>query len=446
MQNNPIQTLKSICLLAVPIVGTFLSQKAIQVTNTFMLGHISVTALAAGSLFMSFYMLLIVINMGLFNAVNIVISRKSGANESVQKHFAQGVYIAIFASVPFILCTWFLPIILRFMPKYAEIADTTLQLSRAASFGIPGTLFYLLLRETITAFKRPKINWYVVLAAIPLFAFVNYYIVFIHQSGNKIVLIGYSNAFIEWFLAIGLLACIYFSDFLRTNLFSDKHFKLSFSHLFDILKIGLPNAAILALDVGMVMAAGFLAGYFGASSLSAYQIALQLTTIAYMFPIGIGFALTTLISHQYGARHFSEIRKIFKTGICLSMSLASCLLLVFLFFGKPLSLLFLSDLTHINEVISYSIRFLMLAGFLQLLDSGLAIMNSTLRAIGDVIVPLYCAILCYWLLGIGSILLLCFVFKIGAIGIWVGLCIGIGSAFLLLAFRVRYQLEQITLI
>ncbi len=443
--NNQVSILKQILLLAIPIVGTFLAQKSIQVINTFMLGHLSINALASGSLFLSFYLLVIVIFMGVFNAVNVFISRALGENNSehIGKYFIHGIYIIILVSIPIMFCMWFLPLLLRFIPEYASIETSTLQLARAASFGIPGTLLYLLLREIMTAFKLSKINFYVVLIVIPVLIIIDYLIVFVSDSTNKIALIGYSNSFTEWFLAMGLLTYAIGSTKINSQIFSRNNFKLDLEKLNDIIKLGLPTGMIFILDVGMVLTASLLAGYYGAVSLAAFQIALQLTSLAYMFPMGIGFAVTTLISHQYGANNFGEIKKIAKIGINIGLGIALFILVLFISFGKELSLLFLiNNDSAADTVVFYATRFIIVAGFVQLFDAGLAIANGVLRGVGDATVPMYYSIICYWLFGVGGILVFCFLLHINAIGIWLGLFIGISSTSILVFIRLQNKLKS----
>lgn len=148
-----------IIILAIPIIGTFLAQKAIQIITTFMLGHIGIRALAAGSLFMSFYMLIIVISIGIFNAINVFIAKEIGANQFnlISKYLIQGLYIAILLSILIMLGLWYAPLILLSLPEYHNIAPIVISISRASSFGVPGTLFYLVFREALTAIMCPEI-------------------------------------------------------------------------------------------------------------------------------------------------------------------------------------------------------------------------------------------------------------------------------------------------
>ncbi len=442
--------IKQIILLAIPIIGTFLSQKLIQVITTFMLGHINTNALAAGGLFITFYTLIIVISIGIFNAVNVFIARVIGTNQLnlISKYVIQGCYIAIALSILIILGLWYAPHILFSIPEYYNIAPQVLILSKASSFGVPGTLFYLVFKETLTALKLPKINFYVVILSIPILIIMDYFIIFILKIDDnmKIMLVGFANAIIEWFLFIGILCYCFISNKVKPIILKDITFQLCLPTIKNILRLGIPTAMIFMLDVGMVLAASILTGYFGAVSLSAYQISLQLGTIAYMFPMGISLAVTTLISHQFGTNNFTEIRKIFKNGINLGLIIAIVILLIYIFFGSYIASIFMdSNEANFNAVIHYATIFLIVAGATQLFDSILAISNSTLRGLGDVMIPMYYCILCYWLIGVSSMFILGFLLKLNALGIWLGLCLGIGCACILTFIRAYKRCFSVTL-
>jgi len=59
--------------------------------------------------------------------------------------------------------------------------------------------------------------------------------------------------------------------------------------------------------------------------------------------------------------------------------------------------------------------------------------TGALRGSGDTRTPMFAILVAYWLIGLPVGALLCFPFGRGALGIWIGLCVGlviIGSALL----------------
>src|SRR5690606_7488206 len=65
---------------------------------------------------------------------------------------------------------------------------------------------------------------------------------------------------------------------------------------------------------------------------------------------------------------------------------------------------------------------------------------TILRGAADTYIPMLVAAFGYWCIGIPASYVLGFHTRLGAVGVWVGLCIGLAVVALLLAWRVRQVL------
>jgi MATE family multidrug resistance protein len=99
--------------------------------------------------------------------------------------------------------------------------------------------------------------------------------------------------------------------------------------------------------------------------------------------------------------------------------------------GRTIAQLFSSD----AEVTSISASFLLVAGLFQLADGIQVTAGGALRGLADVRVPMWLAYLFYWGVTIPTAYLLAFVFKAGAIGIWIGFALGLFTAATVLSLR-----------
>jgi MATE family multidrug resistance protein len=108
----------------------------------------------------------------------------------------------------------------------------------------------------------------------------------------------------------------------------------------------------------------------------------------------------------------------------------TCTGLVFVTFSKQLARLFTPD----PAVIRVGASLLLVAAAFQLFDGLQTVATGALRGSGDTRTPMLANLVAYWFIGLPFGYVLCFRFGLGALGIWIGLCIGlmiIGSALLL---------------
>ena len=77
----------------------------------------------------------------------------------------------------------------------------------------------------------------------------------------------------------------------------------------------------------------------------------------------------------------------------------------------------------------------MVAALFQLVDGLQVLALGLLRGVQDTTVPMIMATVSYWVIGLPVSYLLGFTWGMGAVGIWLGLVIGLGIAAVLLLWR-----------
>src|SRR5258706_9488704 len=83
-----------------------------------------------------------------------------------------------------------------------------------------------------------------------------------------------------------------------------------------LIVIGGPISIAFLLEYGLFAAAALLMGLIGTTALAAHQIALQVTAILFMMPLGIGMAATVRVGHA-GGRHDPAPGK--PAGVCATL-------------------------------------------------------------------------------------------------------------------------------
>ncbi len=97
-----------------------------------------------------------------------------------------------------------------------------------------------------------------------------------------------------------------------------------------------------------------------------------------------------------------------------------------------------------NLIVELGISLLALAALFQLVDGGQALAIHLLRGLHDTTIPMYLAVISYWIIGLPSGYILTFHYNFDAQGIWLGLVIGLGFACLFLFLRLIKNLRSLS--
>jgi multidrug resistance protein, MATE family len=428
--------------LSWPIILTNVAQVAMTATDVMMLGWLGSHALAAGALGTNLYYVPMIFGLGLMTATTPMIARELGRNRftvrEVRRTVRQGLWIGVTISIPIWFVLWNATPILLAMGQDADLAQEAGTYVRALQWAVLPFYFYIVLRSFMAALERP--GWALVIAflAVGFNALANYALIFGHLGFPKMGIIGsgIATTLSSILLFVGLVVVISLDRRFRRYRLFGRFWRADWPRYAQLMRLGLPIAAILSFEVTIFNAAAFLMGIIGPSSLAAHAIAIQIASISFMVPLGFGQAATVRVGRAYGAQDSDGIKRAgwvaFTAGTGF-MALTALLMIL-----APLQLIraFIDINNPANaEVISLAISFLALAALFQIFDGAQAVASGMLRGLHDTTVPMIYAAIAYW--GIGLPLSVAFAFWLGmqGVGIWLGLLSGLAAASLLLLGR-----------
>ena len=188
-----------------------------------------------------------------------------------------------------------------------------------------------------------------------------------------------------------------------------------------LLGLGLPAGLQMFFEVAVFGAATALIARMDAASLAGHQIALNLASFTYMVPLGIGSAAAVRVGQAAGRGAFPAAARSGWTGIALGAAFMTCAAIAFLTAPRLIARAFTTD----PQVVEMGAALLSVAAVFQLFDGVQTVVTGALRGSGDTRTPMLCHLIAYWLLGLPLGYYLAFGRGWGAVGLWVGLCLGL---------------------
>jgi multidrug resistance protein, MATE family len=197
-----------------------------------------------------------------------------------------------------------------------------------------------------------------------------------------------------------------------------------------LTKLGLSLGVQFAFEVWAFHAAGFMMGRLGTVAFAAHAVAINVATISFMVPSGIGVACATRVGNLVGAG--GDWARSGWIGIGLGAAVMTIPAALFVFGARSIAGFYTTD----PGVLASAAVILPLAGAFQLFDGTQAVAFGVLRGAGDTHLPAAANVVGYWLLGLPAGWFLAFTMGWGPRGVWSGLVIGLAVVAAILLARV----------
>jgi MATE family multidrug resistance protein len=193
-----------------------------------------------------------------------------------------------------------------------------------------------------------------------------------------------------------------------------------------LLVVGLPISGAYLLEFGVFAAAALLMGTISTTALAAHQIALQIAAVLFMVPFGISIAATVRVGHAVGRRDAAATRRAGFAALALGATFMLVMTGLVALARDVLPVLFLGAQTPETAATFALTATLLLVGMFFFIADGLqTVAAGALRGLNDTRMPLVFATISFWVIGFTACWWLGFRADLGAIGVWIGLTIGI---------------------
>jgi MATE family, multidrug efflux pump len=423
--------------VAAPLAAANLAQMAMQVTNTVMVGHLGAVPLAAAGLGTALYATLLMTSQGLLTAVAPLAAHAigSGRQRDAGGVATGGLIVAAVLAAPIMAMLIMLPPLLADLGYSAALVTQIERFLWAICWGVPPALAAAVLRFLLTAGFRTRIVMIVPLLAVPLNVALNWALVFGHAGIPALGATGsgYATAIVQWLM---LLSFALFMAMARLRLVAGIA-RSVLPQIADILRIGLPIAAMRGLEIGVFVMTGIMMGVVGADALGAHQLVINVAGACFMVPLGLSQAATVRVAYQLGLGRPAAASRAGAVALALGALFMTATATALWTSPRLLTGLYLDLGDPANRgLVAIALQLFAVAAAFQLFDGVQVIAAGALRGYRDTAVPMVIAAIGYWGIGFAGGWLLAFPFGFGAVGLWLGLALGLASVAIALGLRL----------
>ncbi|MBX3253676.1 MAG: MATE family efflux transporter [Chitinophagaceae bacterium] len=435
---------KSTLSLSLPIILGELSQMALHLIDTAMVGALGYKQLAAAALVLSVLNIPFVIGIGMTISVSQLVSMAHGRRDGqkVSHFFYNGFWLCAFTAVLIALALVAGRNILFHLGQDTEVATLAVPFLTLMSWSIIPMLLFMALKQFTDGLEKTRTAMIISLTALPVNIFINWLLIFGNLGFPRLELAGAG-----WGTLItrSLMFCtlggviLYHPLFRRYIIVRRNQWKLKPGTIRELLYIGIPSGLQVGMEGGAFALSGIMIGTLGATEQAAHQIALSCASFTFMVSLGLSQGSSIRVSNAYGTLNRLKIISIGKSTLITGLIYGVCCAVFFIAFRNILPQAFNSNAT----VIQTASLLLVLAAVFQISDATQVIGAGLMRGIKDVNVPTVLVAVAYWVVGIPVGYLLTFHAKLGPAGIWIGLIIGLTCSSIFLCLRFFRMVRKI---
>ena len=426
---------RALSKLALPLAATQFAQMAVMTTDVVMLGRLGKTALASAAIGNTVFYFAWMIGMGPMSAIAPMIAQALGARKNavgeVRRIVRMGVWALLLLVAPLMSILLFGKPILLTLHQDPTLAANAGRFVAVLAIGLPFSLAYQGLRNVATALGRPHPALWVMGATIVFNLIGDYTLIFGHFGAPKLGIVGAGISTTLSFLfsasAMGLV--IRFTPGLHRYRVLRRSYRPAWRKLVEIFRLGMPIGVTIMFEAMLFNTMTLLMGTFGAVVLAAHQIALNVASITFMGPLGIGMAATIRVGLAAGAEDYAGVRRAGYTAMVVaSLIIGVCGVAMALYGQEIAGLYFAGRGVDDRAVIASASLFLKVAAAFQVFDALQVVGAMCLRGLKDARAPMVLAGASYWLAGAPMCFFLALRLHMGGFGVWIGLAFGLAVA------------------
>jgi len=397
-----VADVRRITELAWPVLIGQLAVIAFGVLDTAMAGRASAADLAAIGLGGSIYVTVYISLMGVLQALSPIAGQLYGAQRygEIGEEVRQAVWLGLVLAAIGMLILWFPAPLLHLADATPELAEKATAYLRYEALALPAALGFRIYSALNNALSRPVMVTVLQLAGLaikfPLNALFLYGGMGVPAMGGPGCAL--ASMIISWLWFAAAAVILMRNPAYKPFAIFTHYSPPNRARLWALVRLGVPMGFTYLIEITSFTLMAIFIARLGTVVLAGHQIAANLGAVAYMVPLSLSIATSTLAAQSIGARDRVAARRISLNGIKLAVMCAVIVGAAVLFLRRELVSLY----THDDAVLAIAVPLLPFIAFYQMFDALQVMTAFILRAYKIALMPTVIYALSLWGVGLGG--------------------------------------------
>jgi MATE family multidrug resistance protein len=419
---------KPIISLGIPMVVGQIGTIILSFADTIMIGHHSVTELAAAAFVGQIFMLGILVAMGFSYGITPLVGNSYGRNnfgeigDILRNALFSNTGVAIFLMFVYGVLYFFLDK----MGQPKEIIPLMRPYYIVNWLSIPFVCWFNVFKQTADGTTDTRTPMWILLSGNVINIFGNWLLIYGACGMPELGLLGAGVATLlsRIFMCVTIIAVFFFTRryshikeaFLKAKITKTAQLRIN--------RICWPLAMQMGMESGAWSLASIIVGWIGASELAGHQIMLSVSNLFFQVYYAIAAAVSIRISMFNGTRQYEKIVPTAWAGFHLSMITAFIVAVPVFLLRNQIGWLF-SDSAEVSAIVATVIIPLIVY---QVPDGLQCVFSNSLRGLSNVKPLVLVAFLSYFVTSLPLSYLFGITLKGGLLGVWCSFPIGLSVA------------------
>ena len=404
--------------LSGPLVLAELGWMSMAIVDTMMVGRLpnSAEAIGAVSIGSVIFVTAAFFGGGVLLGLDTLVSQAFGAGkvEDCHRSLLSGLYLSLVLSPILMGLVWLTIPFLGRLGIHPAVLRGAIPFLRALNWSTFPLLASFAFRRYLQGMGLVKPVTFALISANLVNAVGNWILIYgkLGAPAMGVAGSGWSTFASRVYMALVLLGYILYYDHRHKIGIREMPFQPELARIGLLLRLGLPAALQISLEIAVFAVATALIGKLDPVSLAAHQIALNTVSLTFMVPLGISSAAAVRVGQALGRRDIEGAARSGWTAISLGAGFMFCAALGLWLFPRPIARLY----TPNEAVLKTSALLLFVAAFFQPFDGIQSVATGALRGAGDTRTAMLSHLAAYWLIRIAAGLFPVFPAELGSDG------------------------------